>query len=289
MLALNPAPWTLASSSAWPHRTAESSALCASDTPYTLREGQILAPMLLYHFVGRETLQREGHSTSRYNVTAADFEKQLRLLDLLGYHTVTVSEVVHALKGEGRLPPRPIAITFDDGWAEQYTIVFPLLQKYNMRATFYIPSTYPRGGRTVSWEQIQEMMAAGMEIGSHTRRHIKLTELESAVAWTEIAQSRRDLAGKLGVTPATFAYPFGEYDAALVRQVMAAGYSGGVSLGASPVQSPQRLFTLTRLEVHGTDSPDVFLDALPWRGEHLPQCHPFLPWSNRLLAFNIAF
>ena len=272
-LLLPPLP-ALALGSIFPTVEEELAFLCAPQRDLKLREGQLAAPILLYHFVGRETLERGGRSTSRYNVTAADFEAQLQLLQRLGYETVTVHEIVLALQGEHTLPPRPIALTFDDGWIEQYTIAYPLLLKYHMRATFYIPSTYPRGGRYVTWAQVQEMAAAGMEIGSHTRRHVDLTTVDSAELWREVAQSRREIEAQLDAAPTTFAYPYGAYNGAVIRDVAKAGYEGAVALGASPVQSANRNFALNRFEVRGDSDLLALARYLPWLGSGLPLCAP---------------
>ncbi len=237
------------------------------------REDEVIVPILLYHFVGRGNLEDGEHrSTTRYNVTRADFDAQLALLRRLGYETVTISEVVAAINGEGRLPPRPIAITVDDGWVEQYTQIFALLQKYQMRATFYIPSTYPVGGRFVTWEQLQEMSNAGMEIGSHTRTHADLIAVDAETAWYEVNSSKATLEATLGISITSLAYPYSSYSSATIELLQKAGYDAAVAMGSTPRQSADRLYTLQRFEIFGTRSLADFLDWLPWRGQQTPLC-----------------
>ncbi len=247
-------------------------ALCQPDMPLTVKEGQITAPILLYHFVGRQAMESGGRSNSRYNVTRADFELQLEILYRLGYQTVSMRDVSAALSGTLTLPPRPVVITLDDGWVEQYDHAYPLLQKYKMTATFYVPSTYPVGGRFVTWEQLQGMLKNGMEIGGHTRSHRDLARIGSGAAWLELNGGKATLEEKLGVTITTVSYPYGNHTRTTLALAKKAGYLTGVTLGAIPQHSAASRYRLTRTEVIGTRSVSAFLDYLPWRGQGLGVC-----------------
>ncbi|MBC7225803.1 MAG: polysaccharide deacetylase family protein [Thermoflexales bacterium] len=250
--------------------------LCAPDPTYNLKDGEMLIPVLLYHFIGREKLERGGHSVSRFNVTAADFEAQLLLLKQLGYHPVTVSEIAAALDGKATLPQRPIALTFDDGWREQYDIAFPILQRYGMRATFFVSTSFVGYSRFMTWEELAELRDAGMEIASHGRKHVNLADADDPEAWREIARSREVLEEKLGVSAVSFAYPYGGYRKGLPAMLERAGYQVAVGLGASPVQRLERRYYLRRTEVNGLHSLGMFLGWLPWRGAGTPLCMPEL-------------
>jgi peptidoglycan/xylan/chitin deacetylase (PgdA/CDA1 family) len=246
--------------------------LCRPLSLPPLERGTVLAPILLYHHVGEAALESGGYSTSRYNVTEANFETQVMLLTELGYHSIGVRRIVAALAGKEPLPERPIAISFDDGWIDQYQSIFPLLRRHALIGTFYIPSTYPGGDQTVSWEQLAEMAAAGMEIGSHSQTHADLRSVSEEHAWREIRMSKVDLEKKLGVPIDTFAYPFGAYLPDLGTMVSRAGYLGGAGLGPSPVQGLGSLFYMSRIEIRGDESLSDFLRLLPWHGEGTPFC-----------------
>ena len=247
-------------------------AVCQPDVNLNLSEGQIPIPILLYHFVGRDALESAGQSTTRYNVTAADFDMQLALLHRLGYQTVTISEVADAISGTLTLPARPIAITVDDGWVEQYTHIFPALKKYEMRATFYIPGTYPVGGRFVTWEQLKAMSDAGMEIGSHTHKHVDLAAQSAETAWRELTLSKKTLEEKLGITVYSVSYPFGTYSSSVIQLTQKAGYRAAVALGPTPKQSMASLYRLNRIEIFGTRDLIDFVQNLPWRGQGTTLC-----------------
>lgn len=237
--------------------------LCAPDPVIPLTAGQLVAPILLYHHVGNANL--EGGQSTRFDVTAAGFETQLALLKQLGYQTTTVSELAAALRGELTLPPRPVTLTFDDAWADQYTTAFPLLQKYGMTATFYVPSRYPGGKSTLSWDQLREMNQAGMEIGSHTRTH-----RWEPTAWGQVALSKSELEAQLGISVTTFAYPYG-----LVKYadlVQKAGYTSAVAVSGITTQNPAQPWALRRIEISGRDTLATFIRRLPWRGRGTSLC-----------------
>ncbi len=250
--------------------------LCAPDPVYNLKEGEVLIPILMYHFVGRETLERDGRSVSRFNVTAADLEAQLLLLHQLGYHPVTVGEIAAALDGQMTLPDRPVALTFDDGWREQYDVAFPILQRYGMRATFFIITAYIGYPRFMTWEELAELRDAGMEIASHGRKHVNLADADDREAWREIAGSREVLEEKLGVSAVSFAYPYNAYRKGLPALLERAGYRVAAGGGGTPVQRPERRYYLRRTEVSGLQPLWGFVGRLPWRGAGTPLCLPDL-------------
>ncbi len=248
-------------------------AICQPDTKITPRQGDVIVPIFLYHFVGRATLEDESHhSKTRYDVTKADFDAQLALLRRLGYHTVTIDQVVAAIHGQTTLPSRPIALTIDDGWIEQYTNILPLLQKYGMVATYYIPSTYPVGGRFVTWDQLQEIANAGMEIGAHTRKHVDLTSVDAQTAWYELSDSKATLEAHLGITITSLSYPYANYSPAVIAMVKKAGYTSAVAMGSTPRQNEASIYRLNRTEIFGTHTLADFVERLPWRGQGTVLC-----------------
>jgi peptidoglycan/xylan/chitin deacetylase (PgdA/CDA1 family) len=254
--------------------------LCAPDPTYNLKDKEVLVPILMYHFVGRETLERDGWSVSKFNVTAADFEAQLVLLRRLGYHPVTISEVAAAMEGKAVLPRRPVALTFDDGWQEQYDVAFPLLQRYGMRATFFVSTSFVGYPRFMTWEELAEMRDAGMEIASHGRKHINLADADDEEAWREIARSKEKLEEELGISVVSFAYPFGGYRKGLPAMLERAGYRAAVGLGSSPIQRPEGRYYLRRIEIRGQDTLLTVLNRLPWRGAETSLCLPEpRPWG----------
>jgi peptidoglycan/xylan/chitin deacetylase (PgdA/CDA1 family) len=124
-------------------------------------------------------------------------------------------------------PPTPrtvVSLTFDDGNGTQYTI-FPELLEHGMRATFYVNTGLVDRGDTsvMTWDELRRLSLAGNDIGGHTRDHPHLTQLAPADQRAEVCGDRDRLVAQ-GFDPVSFAYPFGEYDAATEALVRSCGY-----------------------------------------------------------------
>lgn len=187
-------------------------------------------PILLYHKVGRPP--RGARVPGQY-VSPGLFRKHLDYLAKHGYASLSLLDLVQK---DRPLPPRPIAITFDDGYRCLYQEAFPLLAEAGFTATVFLVAGAL--GASNLWEQavgdvaeqmldlpeVREMRAGGIEFGSHTLSHAHLTELREEEARREIADSRARLAEALGEPCRTFAYPYGEWNARVKDLVAEAGY-----------------------------------------------------------------
>ena len=176
-------------------------------------------PILLYHHVV------PAHAQGPLFVTPEGFEKQLQYLQDNGYQSVSFDDVADCLEFGVPLPERPVILSFDDGWENQFQYAFPLLQKYGFTGTFYVVTNYLDHQNFMTLDQLKTMMAAGMIIGSHTRNHPALPSLGTGQRLKdEVVNSKIWLEDQLGVPIDTFAYPYGSYTAAVVAAVKAAGY-----------------------------------------------------------------
>jgi peptidoglycan/xylan/chitin deacetylase (PgdA/CDA1 family) len=268
-------PITPTETAAPPTPTADAqlaTAVCEQPRLPTLGRKQVYAPILLYHHIGSDNYEQDGIYDSRYNVTIAEFNAQLDLLRSLGYQTVRTAAISDAITGHGTLPARPIVISFDDGWEDQYQNAFPALREHGFAGAFFIPSTYPDATGFVTWSQLAEMASAGMEIGSHSRTHPHLTKIPEGQAWIEIRNSKVDLEKRLKVTVDAFSYPFGEMgsDGTIPTQVSRALYKAAVGVEAGSLQN--EFFYLRRTEIFGSMTNADFIRALPWRGQGTSLC-----------------
>jgi peptidoglycan/xylan/chitin deacetylase (PgdA/CDA1 family) len=173
-------------------------------------------PILVYHHV------RPG-SMSTLFVSPEDLDKQLEYLQYYGFHTISFIDLADYFEKGKPLPQRPIIISFDDGWENQYEYAFPILQKYHDTATFYVVTNYLNHGNFIRTEQLKTMVAAGMAIGCHSRSHPYLTSVGGERAWDEIAGAKAILEAD-GFKIDTFAYPYGAYNKRIVAMVQAAGF-----------------------------------------------------------------
>ena len=135
--------------------------------------------------------QIANNSSNPLSVSTNDFDTQMKFLVDSGCITITPDELYAGLNGEMELPPKPVLITFDDGYLDNYTNAFPILKKYNLQATIFIipafTSVYPG---YMTWEQLKEMEANGITIESHTLTHPKLEELPDDEIRLELLNSK---------------------------------------------------------------------------------------------------
>jgi peptidoglycan/xylan/chitin deacetylase (PgdA/CDA1 family) len=231
----------------------------------------IKVPILMYHHV------EESPNDSNYRVSVRKFEDQLRLLRDWEYTTITTEMLVKAITEGASLPARPVMITFDDGNIDNYTIAWPLMQKYGFTGVLYIVSNYIGADGFMNASQIVEMHNAGWEIGSHSVSHAMLTSLDADMQRFEIIQSRKRLQNELGIPILSFAYPWGLNNSTSVDAVKAAGYIAGMgATGFTADQGTSNLFVLQRCEIKGWEDAKTFIRFLPWQGDpiYLPTDTP---------------
>jgi len=232
-------------------------------TPTRVHQGPdaVLVPIILYHRIGKSPID------SQYYVPPEKFEEQMKLLHDWEYTVIPVETLVNAIAEGADLPPRPVIITFDDGDISVYETAFPILQKYGLTGVVYIVNNYMGTEGYMSAEQIKELVAAGWEVGSHSRSHRDLTKLEPAVQRAEVVEAREVLQEVLGVPVLTFAYPFGIMNPSVGSYVHFAGYIAAMGLGFTADQGKSNLFWLQRREIKGEYDIKQFADFLPWQGD----------------------
>jgi peptidoglycan/xylan/chitin deacetylase (PgdA/CDA1 family) len=173
-------------------------------------------------------------------------------------------------------PVRPaVALTFDDGYADNYEYAFPLLHQYSAPATFFVTAGFLEGDPAVAerfqtfrpsepgpihpleWSQVQEMRRAGMEFGAHTYSHPNLARLDLAAVEVELRRSREILEDRLGEPIRLMAYPFGKPACHFSRQTMRVaadvGYEYAAAIACRPVSPAHSPFAVPRYFVTGDD------------------------------------
>ena len=254
LAALVAAGVTAAASSSWPAASAGSAEPLPSERrlrlPEPLPQREIKVPILMYHLInvsppGTPSMER------RLTVHPDDFARQMRWLKQHGYRTVTQRELFEALFQGRSLGPKPILITFDDGYRDLYVNASPVLARLGMRATAYIVTSRLKNGYPLflSWRLVRQLPSRGIEIGSHTASHVDLTSLSDREAVRELMQSRLAIERRLRHPVQWLAYPFGDYDARIERLVRRAGYVLAVTTEGGSVQSARRPLALRRLQV----------------------------------------
>jgi peptidoglycan/xylan/chitin deacetylase (PgdA/CDA1 family) len=168
-----------------------------------------------------------------------------------GYHAVGQAQLFAALEGGTPLPPRPIAITFDDGYRDVLWHAAPVLARLHMPATAYVITGRISGPDPsfLTWPELVRLERFGVAIASHTVTHRELTQETDADALHELEASRRALEEHLRHPVQWFAYPAGAEDPRVVALVRRAGYVLAVTTHAGELQRSTHPFELERYEV----------------------------------------
>ncbi|MBV9198465.1 MAG: polysaccharide deacetylase family protein [Alphaproteobacteria bacterium] len=194
-------------------------------------------PILVYHHI-RQPVSFSSRAERRLTVTPEVFDRQMKYLQENGYHVIPFASLVGYLKRESELPDKPVIISFDDGWEDQFVNALPRLEEYHYNATFFVITNFIDAPGFLSWPQLRRILAAGMEIGSHTRSHPRLDKIKNpGMLWDQIYASKQTLESQLGAAVEEFAYPFGSYNAAAASMVRSAGYSAARACCIGRVQS----------------------------------------------------
>lgn len=213
----------------------------------------LAVPILMYHRIDylRPALPA---MTLRLTVDPVDFERQMEWLKRHGFHTLTQQALLDALLHGVPLPPKPILITFDDGYRDVLGKASPVLAGLGMHGTAYVISSRLFGSDPsfLTVPELRVLERRGIEIGSHTVTHADLPALDDAQARAELTRSRNALERAVGHPVRWFAYPYGGYDARIVRLVKQAGYLLAVTTKSGSCQDPSRPLELERLEVLDT-------------------------------------
>jgi len=227
----------------------------------------------MYHMVS-ET--KPGTKFNGLRVAPSMFEKQLKWLKQNDWQFVTMNELINKNSDELRsntLPEKTVALTFDDGFEDNYTNAFPLMKKYGAKGTLYLvinrhnndwstkKKAHHNSGELVgepklSDEQVQEMLESGVfEIGGHTINHVNLATTNKETKITEMSDSKQQLETQFNTQVSSFAYPFGIYSDEDPIIVAEQGYSNAVlAEGGIETSVKSNLFKIRRVKISGKDN-----------------------------------
>ncbi len=206
----------------------------------------LVIPVLLYHRVG----DTEGPLT----VTPEKFALDLSRLSELGYSTITLETFRGFLiNADVELPDKPIMISFDDGYLDNFMNAYPILRRYGMTAAFYIITNMVNEEDRLATGHIREMSANGMSIGSHTMSHRALGDMDNEEALSELVLSRAYLEGMLQKSVDFVAYPKGSYNQDTGAEAGEAGCCGGFSIIPGSCSHNTNPFVLRRIPIFRFD------------------------------------
>jgi peptidoglycan/xylan/chitin deacetylase (PgdA/CDA1 family) len=194
-------------------------------------------------------------------VEPQDFEAQMQWLDEDGFEAVTLDQVQKAWYEKGRLPPKPIVVSFDDGYPSQYSNGFEALEKRDWPGVLNLPAR----GSELPDAEVQKMLDAGWELASKATANVDLTTLDSTTLEQEVAGSRRILRRRFGVPVNNFCYPLGRYSTTVISAVHRAGYAGAQTqiAGVADASTP---YIIDRIPILLSDGLEGFVSKLQSAG-----------------------
>lgn len=239
-------------------------------------------PVLMYHHIN-------PHKGDMVTITPEVFEGQMKYLREAGYKTLKMEELVSYIKGESTLNQKAVAVTFDDGWLDNYIYAFPILKKYNINAAIFIVSDWvnrasainppasplklrgeQRGGTVVpihkesklliekkedyrvalNWGHIKEMSDSGLvEFYSHTKSHMKCNALLETELLEEIEKSKKIIEEKMGRPCPYLCWPYGKYNDTALNIAKGAGYKAIFTTKHGVVEAGSDPFAIERIVV----------------------------------------
>lgn len=180
---------------------------------------------LMYHHLGHTDKKDQQFP---FTITPENFQRQLDTLRKHGFTCIGLAQLRHARQTGQPLPAKPALLTFDDGYADSFTLLFPLLQKYRVPALIFLITDFiGQKPGYLTWQQVKTMQQSGLvDFASHTCSHARLRSLSDADILRELTQSKQKIETELGTVCDAFCYPFGSggFDKRVRPLVFQAGY-----------------------------------------------------------------
>ena len=219
-------------------------------------------PILMYHSVATEP----SDATRALSVAPEAFAEQLALLADQGFTPVNTARLATSWRAGAPLPPRPVLITFDDGYEGVHRHALPVLAKHGFAATLFVSTGWLRGAydtgggldTMLDWDQVRELAAAQVEIGGHSHTHPQLDQLDDDALRFELLRCKEIIADELGTRPASFAYPYGYSSRRVRRTVREAGFAQSLAVGNGLARRRQGPYALQRVTVRRTTGIEEF-------------------------------
>ena len=183
-------------------------------------------PILEYHQVTDEVFDPDFEV---YNVPPEEFAAQLDYLQAEGYTTITLQDFMRVVHGKGELPAKPIVLTFDDGYADNYKTMLPILEAHSMTAVVYAITNELGKKNYMTLDELKDMQRRGIEIGSHTADHLPLTSLDATTLRRQIHDSKIFLEWSGLQTIYSLSYPNGEFNDKVIEILRQENYLTAVT------------------------------------------------------------
>jgi peptidoglycan/xylan/chitin deacetylase (PgdA/CDA1 family) len=212
--------------------------------------------VLIYHRFGDNRYPTTNVPTDR-------FKEQMEYLKKNNYQVISLQDLVFSIKNRQPLPDRAVVITIDDGYKSVYDVAWPILESYGYPFTvfLYVKATDKNYKDILSWGEVQEMKAAGVDFQDHSYSHHRLGDWPKSMdesqyrAWIreDLLKGSRVLSGQLGEKPRFFAIPYGEYNSIVLEEALSVGYEAIMSQDPGSVSLDSDLMLIPREPILGNE------------------------------------
>lgn len=217
-------------------------------------------PILMYHYIGNNPNPKDL-ARNTLSVSPGKFEEQMSYLSSHGYTPITLDTLYGIFNHQTSPPPKPIVLTFDDGYIDFYTTAYPILRKYNFHAVSFIPTGLIGGVYYMNWSQIKEIQAGGLvNFEAHSVSHANLPTLSSQKVLQELFNSKNVLGIRIGYPVNFIAYPYGTSNQIVQGLAKKVGFVGGLGTWYSKASSVS--FNMPRIRITGGMSLKDFVSKI---------------------------
>lgn len=207
--------------------------------------------ILMYHSIGFE-------KNNRLRIPQQQFKEQMKYIKDNGYTTLTLQDLYNFFVENKPIPKKSVAITFDDGYLDNYEYAYPILKEFNLKATIFVTTnTIDRNNAYMTSNQLKELQNDGIEIESHTVNHEELSKISYEKQLKTLKESKEALEKLLNKKVNYIAYPCGKYNGDTITAMKNSGYIMGFTTGGKIARKNDGICTLHRIGVVSIDGIDV--------------------------------
>lgn len=203
---------------------------------------EVKIPVLMFHSI-------KSNGKNDLIISPVEFQRKMKWLKDNNYSTLSMDELYSMLKTGKNVPERPIVLTFDDGYDDNYTNAYPILKNYNFKATVFLVTNNIGARGYLKSEQIKEMSSNKIDFQSHTARHQELNTLSYKEQLNELKKSKAAIEDLINKNADALCYPVGKYNAATINAAKEAGYKMCFTTKPGFSKINDGIYTLTRVRV----------------------------------------
>ncbi|WP_163654615.1 polysaccharide deacetylase family protein [Listeria sp. PSOL-1] len=216
-----------------------------------LPKEKVTIPVLMYHSINQDV-------RNSLIVKPSEFAEQMKWLKDQHYTTIDMDELANMLKTGKNIPEKPVVITFDDGYLDNYQNAYPILKKYQFKATIFVITDKIGQDNHFDQRAMKEMSKNGIKMESHTVTHRELNQLDYVSQLKELTDSKKTISEITGKPVVGLCYPVGRFNADTEKAAKESGYELGFTTKPGFANENKGMYQLPRVRM----APGIKLDSV---------------------------